>query len=242
MLFARNENCAVLCGAQDAVLVGHLKSATYQRLMVAVIAKSTLYLGAFLMVSKALDTALRHRQPVSMLLWNSKHAAIARRCVDCADVTALLKGTFAATTAACCHCCCSCFCCCCLQSPEVWNPVLVSFYPTSAAASIAINVATLQTAFKQAGADSFGSGLQGMWGFGTPKTPASWGYTLSIVLYIATGVSQLAAHEATSSNGRRTNGASKQFLSSRVAASSGRGWWTAAANYWCRTMWSFLVA
>jgi hypothetical protein len=35
---------------QDAVVVGHLKSATYQRLMVAVIAKSTLYLGAFLLV------------------------------------------------------------------------------------------------------------------------------------------------------------------------------------------------
>lgn len=35
---------------QDAVLAGHLKSATYQRLMVAVIAKSTLYLTAFLLV------------------------------------------------------------------------------------------------------------------------------------------------------------------------------------------------
>lgn len=35
------------------MLVGHLKSATYQRLMVAVIAKSTLYLGAFLLVRKA---------------------------------------------------------------------------------------------------------------------------------------------------------------------------------------------
>jgi hypothetical protein len=50
---------AVLWCAQDAVLVGHLKSATYQRLMVAVIAKSTLYLGAFLLVSKALHMTLR---------------------------------------------------------------------------------------------------------------------------------------------------------------------------------------
>lgn len=32
------------------MLAGHLKSSTYQRLMVAVIAKSTLYLGAFLLV------------------------------------------------------------------------------------------------------------------------------------------------------------------------------------------------
>jgi hypothetical protein len=35
---------------QDAVLAGHLKSNTYQRLMVAIIAKSTLYMGAFLLV------------------------------------------------------------------------------------------------------------------------------------------------------------------------------------------------
>lgn len=39
--------------SQDAVLAGHLKSATYQRLMVAVIAKSSLYLAAFLLVSAA---------------------------------------------------------------------------------------------------------------------------------------------------------------------------------------------
>lgn len=74
-----------------------------------------------------------------------------------------------------------------LQSPELWNPVLVSFYPTAAAASIAINVATLNTAFKEAGAESFASGLQGMWGFGAPKTPAAWGYTVAILLYLATG-------------------------------------------------------
>lgn len=74
-----------------------------------------------------------------------------------------------------------------VQSPELWNPVLVSFYPTAAAASIAINVLTLQTAFQQAGAESFAAGVQGIWGFSTPKTPASWGYTVAIVLYIATG-------------------------------------------------------
>jgi hypothetical protein len=76
---------------------------------------------------------------------------------------------------------------CVVQSPELWNPVLVSFYPTAAAASIAINVVTLQSAFQQAGAESFSAGLQGIWGFSTPKTPASWGYTFAIGLYIATG-------------------------------------------------------
>jgi hypothetical protein len=74
-----------------------------------------------------------------------------------------------------------------VQSPELWNPVLISFYPTAAAASIAINAATLQTAFQQAGAESFAAGLQGIWGFGTPKTPASWGYSVAILLYLATG-------------------------------------------------------
>ncbi len=74
-----------------------------------------------------------------------------------------------------------------MQSPELWNPVLISFYPTAAAASIAINTATLQTAFQQAGAESFTSGLQGIWGFGMPKTPASWGYSVAILLYLATG-------------------------------------------------------
>lgn len=41
---------------QDAVLAGHLKSNTYQRLMVAVIAKSTLYLTAFLLVCRVVAT------------------------------------------------------------------------------------------------------------------------------------------------------------------------------------------
>lgn len=65
--------------------------------------------------------------------------------------------------------------------------MLASFYPTAAAASIAINVATLQTAFKQAGAESFASGLQGIWGYSLPKNPASWGYSVAILLYVATG-------------------------------------------------------
>jgi hypothetical protein len=74
-----------------------------------------------------------------------------------------------------------------VQSPELWNPVLISFYPTAAAASIAINAATLQTAFQQAGAEPFAAALQGIWGFGMPKTPASWGYSVAILLYLATG-------------------------------------------------------
>lgn len=36
---------------QDAVAAGHLKSATYQRLLAGVIAKSALYLVAFALVS-----------------------------------------------------------------------------------------------------------------------------------------------------------------------------------------------
>ena len=47
----RCELCMGVCLSwQDAVLAGHLKSNTYQRLMVAIIAKSTLYMGAFLLV------------------------------------------------------------------------------------------------------------------------------------------------------------------------------------------------
>jgi hypothetical protein len=45
--------CAAPCAPialQDAVSAGHLKSATYQRLMVAVVAKSSLYLTACLLV------------------------------------------------------------------------------------------------------------------------------------------------------------------------------------------------
>lgn len=74
-----------------------------------------------------------------------------------------------------------------MQSPELWNPALASFYPTAAAMSIAINMATLQSAFKQAGVQSFAHGLQALLDFSTPKTPASWGYTVTIFLYIATG-------------------------------------------------------
>lgn len=84
-----------------------------------------------------------------------------------------------------------------VQSPELWNPVLISFYPTAAAASIAINAATLQTAFQQAGAESLAAGLQGIWGFGTPKTPASWGYSVAILLYLATGEFLANEHVAT---------------------------------------------
>jgi hypothetical protein len=38
---------------QDAVVAGHLKSATYQRLMVAILAKNCLYLAAFALVRAA---------------------------------------------------------------------------------------------------------------------------------------------------------------------------------------------
>lgn len=66
--------------------------------------------------------------------------------------------------------------------------MLLSFYPTAAAASIAINLATLSTAFKLAKAESFASGLGSMWGFDTPKTAAAWGYSVAILLYVATGM------------------------------------------------------
>lgn len=73
-----------------------------------------------------------------------------------------------------------------LQSPELWNPVLAAFYPTAAAASVAVASLTLQSAFQQAGAASVSEGLQGIWGFSSPKTAASWGYSVAIVLYVAT--------------------------------------------------------
>jgi hypothetical protein len=43
-------SAAVELSLKDAVEAGHLKSPTYQRLLVAVIAKSTLYGAAFLLV------------------------------------------------------------------------------------------------------------------------------------------------------------------------------------------------
>jgi hypothetical protein len=52
---------------QDAVLAGHLKSNTYQRLMVAIIAKSTLYMGAFLLVRHiAASTGQQQQQVVPL--------------------------------------------------------------------------------------------------------------------------------------------------------------------------------
>lgn len=42
-------NCHV-CHVQDAVTAGHLKSATYQRLLLAIMVKDVLYLAAFFMV------------------------------------------------------------------------------------------------------------------------------------------------------------------------------------------------
>eukprot|EP00879_Flechtneria_rotunda_P005419 GHRR01005712.1.p1 GENE.GHRR01005712.1~~GHRR01005712.1.p1 ORF type:complete len:394 (+),score=124.42 GHRR01005712.1:253-1434(+) len=107
---------------QDAVTAGHLKSATYQRLMLAIIAKNALYLTAFTL------------------------------------------------------------------SPELWNPVLVSIYPTSALVSVATNAATLQTAFKQSGIAAFGEGLQiALQGsIGVPSTTAGWVYSAFTLLYIAT--------------------------------------------------------
>jgi hypothetical protein len=56
---ANNHNAvaAAVCLAcfsclQDAVVAGHLKSATYQRLMLAILGKNCLYLAAFALVSR----------------------------------------------------------------------------------------------------------------------------------------------------------------------------------------------
>jgi hypothetical protein len=64
---------------------------------------------------------------------------------------------------------------------------LFSFYPTAAAASIAINAATLRTGFAQSGAASVTEGLSSLAGFSVPKTPAGWTYSVFILLYAATG-------------------------------------------------------
>jgi hypothetical protein len=74
-----------------------------------------------------------------------------------------------------------------VQSPGLWNPVLFSFYPTAAAASVAINVATLRSGFAQSGAASVQEGLASLARLTVPKTPAGWTYSLFILLYIATG-------------------------------------------------------
>jgi hypothetical protein len=74
-----------------------------------------------------------------------------------------------------------------VQSPGLWNPVLFSFYPTAAAASVAINVATLRSGFAQSGTASVQEGLASLAKFSAPKTPAGWTYSLFILLYIATG-------------------------------------------------------
>jgi hypothetical protein len=74
-----------------------------------------------------------------------------------------------------------------VQSPGLWNPVLFSFYPTAAAASIAINAATLRSGFAQSGAASVSDGLASLAGFSLPKTPAGWTYGVFILLYVATG-------------------------------------------------------
>jgi hypothetical protein len=75
-----------------------------------------------------------------------------------------------------------------MQSPDLWNPVLVSFYPTAAAASIFINVATLRSACRQSGISS----VQGLLsaassGINLPQSPAAWVYSVFMLLYAATG-------------------------------------------------------
>lgn len=213
----------MLCCVQDAVLAGHLKSATYQRLMVAVIAKSTLYLGAFLLVStlhaslqaSASDSSAVQRTTLQRIAWVQSQIDGQPHCIQTEHnvqsqtrhvplqhhesnshrhstaVTSRTRDCFTHWVQCVSTCAVLLPCCSCLQSPELWSPVLVSFYPTAAAASIAINVAVLQAAFKQAGAETFTSGLQSMWGFSTPKNAASWGYSVAILLYIATGMSHL---------------------------------------------------
>eukprot|EP00775_Hariotina_reticulata_P000890 gene890-1213_t len=106
---------------QDAVAAGHLKSVTCQRLMLGIIAKSSLYLLPFLL------------------------------------------------------------------SPDLWNPVLASFYPTAAAASILVNLSALKSACRQSDISS----MQGLLstavsGTGLPQSPASWIYSLFMLLYAAT--------------------------------------------------------
>ncbi|WIA31838.1 hypothetical protein OEZ86_002705 [Tetradesmus obliquus] len=113
-------SAAVEYSLQDAVVAGHLKSSTYQRLMLAILGKNCLYLAAFAL------------------------------------------------------------------SPGLWSPVLFSFYPTAAAASIVINAATLCSGFAQSGAASIRAGLASVAGFSEPKTPAGWTYSVFILLYAAT--------------------------------------------------------
>ncbi|KAF6265767.1 hypothetical protein COO60DRAFT_1633231 [Scenedesmus sp. NREL 46B-D3] len=102
-------SAAVEYSLQDAVVARHLKSATYQRLIIAILAKNCLYLAAL-------------------------------------------------------HC----------------------FYPTAAAASIAINITALRSGLAQSGAANATDGLVSLARLSEPKTPAGWTYSVFILLYVAT--------------------------------------------------------
>jgi hypothetical protein len=62
------------------VVVGHLKSATYQRLMLAILAKNCLYLAAFALVSTAAAAAAAGQQASTYTWdlegWHHKHTSI----------------------------------------------------------------------------------------------------------------------------------------------------------------------
>jgi hypothetical protein len=55
------------------VVAGHLKSATYQRLMVAILAKNCLYLAAFALVSTAAAAAVLAAACYSVTTQDSLH-------------------------------------------------------------------------------------------------------------------------------------------------------------------------
>lgn len=64
----------------------------------------------------------------------------------------------------------------------------MAIYPGSAGASLLVSAATLQAAFKQAGAASVAEGVTAaVGGPGLPKSRAGWVYNVFILLYLATG-------------------------------------------------------
>lgn len=68
------------------------------------------------------------------------------------------------------------------QVPSLWSPALISFYPTTALASVIINVTVLHHALA-----SSNSSMSSLLEFALPKTSSGWVYIVFLALYLATG-------------------------------------------------------
>ena len=75
------------------------------------------------------------------------------------------------------------------QSPELWNPVLLALFPTTALASIAVNAATLKGCLdnSSSSSSSSSSALLSLLEVSPPKTGPGWVYSVFVLLYLATG-------------------------------------------------------